>query len=118
MKKQSFIYSLRDAFLGIAHCVVFERNIQINIAAALLAGFLAWWVKLEKLELLILILTSVCVLVAEMFNTAIEAVVDLISPEFHPIARIAKHIAAGAVLLTALASLVVGYILFFPKLFG
>lgn len=118
MRKQAFRYSLRDALLGIIHCVIFERNMRINVIAAFLAGFLAWWVKLEKLELLILLLTIMSVLAAEMFNTAIEAVVDLVSPEFHPIARIAKHVAAGAVLLTAITSIVVGYVLFFPKLFG
>lgn len=86
--------------------------------AAIAVLFFAWYFKFSKLEVLVLVLTITLVLVAEIINTAIEVVVDLISPEYHLLAGLAKDIAAGAVLMTALAALAVAYILFYHKIFS
>jgi diacylglycerol kinase len=118
MAKQSMWSAVKNAFEGIVYCVKTERNMKIHVLAAVLVGILAWRFSLNQQELLVLLLTVVIVLVTEMINTAMEAVVDLASPEVHPLAKLAKNISAGAVLLTALASLVVAYILFFSKLCG
>lgn len=114
--KNGLTKSLRHAFAGIIYSVRRERNMRIHLFAACAAFTLAWRLNLDKHEILILCLTVAGVLVAETFNTALETLVDLVSPEFHPLAKVAKDTAAGAVLLAALASLVVGYLLFVPKL--
>lgn len=89
---------------------------RIHMVAACLVFAMAWWFNLERGELLMLCLTVAGVMVAEAFNTAIEALVDLVSPDFHPLAKAAKDASAGAVLIAAIVSLFVGYILFAPKL--
>lgn len=113
VKKQSILCAFKSAFAGIYYCIWHERNMKFHMGAMLLSVFLCWRFALEKNEILILLLTVEAVLVAEMINTVVETLVDLISPEIHPLAKIAKDIAAGAVLLTAIFSLLVGYMLFF-----
>lgn len=108
--------AFKNAFSGIVYCVRYERNMKFHIIAALIAGGMAWWQRLSPYEILILLLTVASVLVAEMMNTVVEAVVDLVSPEIHPLAKIAKDVAAGAVLVVAMTSLLVGYLLFFGKI--
>ena len=116
MNKQSLFHAFKNAFVGIVYCTRHERNMKIHISFACVAGYLAWWLSLDSYEIIILILTITCVFVAEMMNTVVEAIVDLVSPQVHPLAKIAKDVAAGAVLLTAVAALLVGYRLFFVKL--
>lgn len=118
MKKQNLLRAFKYAIEGILYCICYERNMKIHMIAALLAGGLAWWLKLDRYEILILVITVASVLVTEMINTVIETIVDMISPELHPLAKIAKDVAAGAVLITAIASLFIGYILFFDKIWG
>ncbi|SFL32504.1 diacylglycerol kinase family protein [Pelosinus propionicus] len=115
-KKQNLLISVKSAFEGISYCAMHERNMKIHIVAGVIAGFLSWWFSLDKYEILILLVTIEGVLVAEMINTVVETLVNMISPEFHPLAKIAKDVAAGAVLISAMFSLVVGYMLFFLKL--
>jgi Diacylglycerol kinase len=91
--------------------------LRIHAAAAFLAMVAGFRLGLSGGELAVLALTIAAVLVAEMFNTAVEALVDIVSPGFHPLAKVAKDVAAGGVLVTALASLVVAYVLFVPRLF-
>lgn len=116
MAKQSLPKAFRNAFAGIVYCIRYERNIKIQIAIAVLAGALAWWIDLDRYERAVLLLTIAGVLVAEVMNTVAEAIVDIISPEFHPLAKIAKDAAAGAVLISAVTSLLIGYLLFSSKL--
>jgi len=72
--------------------------------------------KLNNIELLILALTIALVLTAEMINTAIEIVVDMFTKEYHPLAKAAKNVAAGAVLISALSAVIVGYLIFYDKI--
>lgn len=116
MERQSLRRAFENAFAGIVHCILYERNMKIHIVAALLAGITAWWLKCNTYEILILVITIAGVLVAEMMNTMVEALVDLVMPEIHPLAKIIKDVAAGIVLVVAIASLVVGYLLFFEKI--
>lgn len=85
---------------------------RLHGLAGALAIICAWWSELAYWEWFILFLTIGSVLLAETINTAIELVVDLVEPNFHPIAGIAKDVAAGAVLITALQAVVVGILLF------
>ena len=116
MDKQSLPRAFKNAVDGIVYCALHERNMKIHIIAALLAGYLAWYLRLDSDEILILILTIASVLITEMINTVVEVIVDMVSPQVHPLAKIAKDVAAGAVLISTIVSLLVGYILFFEKL--
>lgn len=85
------------------------------LAGVLILTF-AWWSGLEYWKWLILILTMGGVFLAETINTAIELVVDLVEPHFHPLAGLAKDVAAGTVLITVLQALVVGVLLFYQPM--
>ena len=89
---------------------------QFHLIAALAAVALAWRLDFSILEQAVLLLTIAGVITAEMVNTAIETVINKISPEFHPLAKAAKDVAAGAVLVQAIAALGVGVVLFGGKL--
>lgn len=91
---------------------------KIHGIATIIAITCGIFTGLNRIEWLILIITIVLVMGAEMVNTAIESVVDLASPEIHPLAKKAKDIAAGAVLLFAIASVIIGFIIFVPKWIG
>jgi len=116
MAKQSLPRAFKNALAGMIYCALHERNMKIHMFAACFAGCLAWWLQLDRYEMLILLLTISSVLVAEMMNTVVEALVDIVSPEIHPLAKIAKDVSAGAVLIASIMSLFVAYILFFEKM--
>jgi len=115
---RSLLRSFRFAASGVAYCFRTQRNLKLHVAAAMLAMVAGWRFGLSAAELGVLVLTIAAVLVAEMFNTAVEALVDLVSPQYHPRAKVAKDVAAGGVLVTAMVSLVVAYLLFIPRIFG
>lgn len=116
IEKGNLASSFKHALAGLAYCVQRERNIKIHLAAAIMAFILGWYLELSRVEFLLLLLFVAAVLIAEVINTAVEVVVDLVSPEFHLLAKAAKDVAAGAVLLAALTSLIAGGLLFLPKL--
>jgi diacylglycerol kinase len=118
MRQKKWLWAFKHALDGIIYCFVSQRNLRLHVAAAVLAVVLALYLRLSATEVILLVLTIAGVIVAEMLNTAVETIVDFTSPEFHPLAKIAKDVAAGAVLIMAVASLVVGYLLFFHRLFG
>lgn len=108
----SLFHSFNYATEGIIHALRTQRNLWIHftIAAAVLVAALAFGVS--KIELMLLLLAVTFVLVAELVNTAIEATVDVASTSFDPMAKLAKDIAAGAVLVAALNAVAVGYLVF------
>ena len=116
MKSRSFLQSLRHAGRGIVDGWRTGRNLRIQAFLGFCAVGLGLFVGLSPLEWAVLSLMIGVVLAAELANTAIENAVDLASPEYHELARLAKDMAAGAVLLLALTSLAVGAWLFVPKL--
>ncbi len=104
--------SFRYALAGVLHGFTTQRNVRLHFLfgiAALVAGFIF---RLSRTELAILVLTIAVVLVAEIFNTCVETVVDMITTEFSPAGKIAKDMAAGAVLITSGSAVVIGVLLF------
>jgi diacylglycerol kinase len=110
------IVGFKYAFRGIFDLIRLQRNAQVHVfvITVLVAVSLAW--KVSATEWLVLILTMTLVLAMEAMNTAVEAVVDLASPEYHPLAKRAKDVAAGAVLLTAIGAVFIALIIFGPRL--
>ncbi|HTK03737.1 MAG TPA: diacylglycerol kinase family protein [Alphaproteobacteria bacterium] len=108
--------SFKFAFEGLKTEFKKGRNFRIQIACGFLVIILGLILKLETFEWLSLILIITLVLILELVNTSLEAIVDLVSPEIHPKAKIAKDVAAGAVLVAAVASVVIGAVIFLPKL--
>ncbi|MGH2450744.1 MAG: diacylglycerol kinase family protein [Candidatus Limnocylindria bacterium] len=108
--------SFRYAAAGLLHLLRTQRNFRIEAGIGLAACGLGLWLGLEPVGWAVLALTIALVLILEGLNTALELAVDLASPEVHPKAKAAKDIAAGMVLLAALASLAVGVALFGPRL--
>jgi diacylglycerol kinase (ATP) len=93
-----------------------ERNMRIHFLAALFFIILGAFLNFSYLEIITLCVTITFVLASEMINTALELTVDMVKSEFHPMARIIKDVAAGAVLLSAINAVIVGYILFYKRI--
>ncbi len=110
--------SIATALGGVKHTLRHERNARIELGIAATAVLLGLLLGFTALEWAILALLIVTVLALEMMNTALEAVVDLVSPDHHPLAKVAKDTAAGAVVLGAVGSLVVALFLFGPRLWA
>ena len=104
--------SFRFAFRGIWYCLKNERNFRIHLAAACYVLFFSRFYGFSHSETVVLLLTVSLVIAAEMINTAIERLVDMLSPSYNPLARLAKDIAAGAVLIFALIAVVIGAVMF------
>lgn len=118
MSLRKLLNSFNYAAAGIVYSIQSQRNMKIHMTAALLVLGLSVYLRISSREFLIIFCAITLVIMAELFNTAVEAVVDLYVQEYHPLARTAKNVAAGAVLLAALNSIVVAYIIIFPRLEG
>ena len=116
MHKDPFYKSLGYAISGIIQCIQKERNIKIHLVFMFLVIICGFLFRLSITEWLVCILLFGLVISLELVNTAIEAVVDLCTQEYHPLAKIAKDTASGAVLISAIASVVIGLIIFVPKI--
>jgi len=116
MRAGTLLASFRYAFAGIRYLLWTQRNAKIHSAIGLVAVALGLVLGLARYEWLVLLLTITMVLAAEGVNTAVEAAVDLAAPNYHPLAKIAKDVGAGTVLLTAIASVLIGLLLFLPHL--
>jgi diacylglycerol kinase len=114
----SLIASFRYAFAGFWYVVRTQRNMRIHLLFAAAVVALGLYVRLEWTQWAILGLTSGFVLVAEMFNTVAEAAMDAATPYYHPLVQVAKDVAAGAVLVTALISVSVGLLVMGPPLWA
>jgi diacylglycerol kinase len=114
--RSHFIQSLRHAIDGIADALQRERHMQFHLAATIIVMVLATWLQVAAGDWLWLLTAITAVWVAELMNTAMERAVDLASSEKHPLAKAAKDIAAGAVLIAALFSVVIGLIILGPPL--
>lgn len=108
--------SFSCAIAGLIYCIKTEKNMKIHILATIIAVIVALVVKLNYTEWGLLILTIFMVLVAETVNTAVEKTVDLVTTEYHPLAKLAKNLAAGAVLLAAIGSLLMAVVIFGPHI--
>ena len=110
------LQSLNWAFEGVIHVLRTQRNMRIHFAVATVVLILAFSYGVTKLELMALLVAISFVLIAEMVNTAIEATIDLATTSFDPLAKAAKDIAAGAVLIAAVNAIVIGYLVFAERL--
>ena len=115
-KKHSILKSFSYAFEGIATAFKNEPNFKVQAVIAVLVLLSAIILKFPLLEMGLLVLTIGIVLILELINTALEALVDLASERINPKAKIAKDVSAAAVLSSAILSVIVGTILFLPKL--
>lgn len=116
MQAESVWHSFRYAFAGIWHTLKTQRNAKIHTAITVAVILSGVFFRLPARDWAVLALTIGVVFAAETLNTAVEAIVDLVSPEFHPLAKIAKDAAAGAVLITAIAAVAVGLLILLPPL--
>ncbi|MBX3113491.1 MAG: diacylglycerol kinase [Fimbriimonadaceae bacterium] len=108
MSKRDMVGPFRVAFGGIIHTFRTQRHMRIHLYVTFATILAAMFFRLRLREILVLLFMITFVLVAEMFNSAIEATVDLASPNYHPLAKFAKDIAAGAVLITTIMAIIVG----------
>ena len=106
------IESFNYAFQGVVHALRTHRNMRVHVVIAAAVLIAAIVLGVSRLELIALLLSITFVLVAEMLNTAIESAIDVATTSFDPLAKLAKDIAAGAVLISAVNALVVGYLVF------
>ena len=114
--KRTFKGSVKNCLDGISYVTKNEKNFKREIALGIIALILSYILKIDKIEFII-ILTMIClVLTAEIINTAIERTVDLVTKEYHELARIDKDVSAGSVLVTSIFALIIGIIIFIPKI--
>ena len=114
--KQSIVKAFNAAIEGIIYTFKKERNMKIHYCVALVILISSLYLGFSKIEMILLLFTISLVLISEMFNTAVEKTVDMITDDYHPLAKIAKDVAAGGVLIASLNAAVVGYILFYDIL--
>ena len=114
--KAKFSESARHAMDGINYVIMKERNFKIEIIFGILVSIAGIYFNVSILEWLVLVVTIAIVLCLEMVNTAIERTVDLVTKEYNELAKISKDVAAGAVLIMSMFSVVVGIIIFLPKI--
>ena len=114
-RPRSLLDSFNYAFEGIIHVLRTQRNMRIHFAVAVVVLVAAIVADVTKLELIALLLSITFVLIAEMINTAIEGAIDVATSSFDPMAKLAKDIAAGAVLIAAINAVAVGYLVFSGK---
>ena len=112
MKKRTIADSFNAAIEGIIYTIKTQRNMRLHFLFAILIILVSIFLQLEKIELLVICSAVALVLICEMFNTAIEKIIDLITPDFHPLARIIKDVAAGCVLISTIFAVIAGYLVF------
>lgn len=112
----SFLQSLRVAARGVREAIAEERNLRTHLVITAFVVLLGAWLRVSPVEWGLLLLCIGLVLSVELLNTAVEAVVDLTSPEYHELARKAKDIAAGAVLTVTVLAVLIGLVILLPPL--
>ncbi|PQA97472.1 diacylglycerol kinase (ATP) [Chryseobacterium piscicola] len=117
MRKPALHKSLINAFRGVFLMLKFERNFQIEVVALLMNIFLIFYLKISNLDTILILIVCFLVLSAEAFNTAIEKICDIIQPEFDKRIGFIKDVSAGAVILTAILSMMVGIFVYWKYIF-
>lgn len=112
----SRIVSLRNAFTGLWYVIKTQKNAWIHAVATITVLGISIWLGVPPRDMAVLFLTIATVWTAEFLNTALEAVVDLASPQKHPLAKVGKDVGAAAVLIAALASVFIGLLILGPLL--
>lgn len=109
---RSFTY----AWNGLMFVIKNEQNMRIHLSAAFLVILLAIFLDISRSQFILLFIVIGIVLSLEMMNTAIEKTIDLITADYHPLAKVAKDVAAGAVFLFSLIAVIIGFFIFLPPL--
>ena len=115
-KKEAIQHSFRHAFDGLSHFFKFERNSIVHLIISVLVIILGFLLKISLVEWGLIIITIALVLGSELLNTAVEKACDKIQPEFDPSIKVIKDLAAGSVLIFAIASIILGILIFLPPL--
>ena len=115
-KKDPLYKSFKYAFEGIFAGIKKERNMKIHCIAAILVIISGIIFKISAIEWCVCFLLFGLIMALELVNTSVEAVVDLVTNDYHPLAKLAKDTAAGAVLIAAIMSVIIGCIIFIPKI--
>jgi len=113
-----FRESLKTALIGITYLFLYHRNMRIIFLSGIAAFLLGVYYKLKGIELVALCVTITLVFMAEMFNTAIEMIIDMSTRKYHTLIRLVKDIAAAVVLIASLNAVGVGIILFWRRIFN
>ncbi len=113
---KKFINSFKYPIKGLRYAYNNEQNLVVDVGIALVVCIFGVLFHINKYEWAILVLTIGLVISCELINTAIEAVVDLVTQEYHPLAKVAKDTSAAAVFIFALVAIIVGIIIFVPKI--
>jgi len=116
-KFRRFRESLKLAMKGVVYLFLYHRNMRIIFIVGIAAFLLGVYFKLKGIELVALCITVTLVFMAEIFNTAIELMMDMLTDKYHTLIKLVKDIAAAVVLIASLNALGVGYILFIRKIF-
>jgi diacylglycerol kinase (ATP) len=111
-----FLTSFKYAFNGIAKSVYIESKIRFHYLAAVAVIIAGFFFNVSLTSWALLVFAIGLVIVSEMFNTAIEKIVDLVSPQQHPLAGLVKDLAAGAVLISAITAAIIGLLVFLPEI--
>ncbi|WP_270941339.1 diacylglycerol kinase [Romboutsia lituseburensis] len=114
--RQGIIQAFNAAIEGILYTFKSERNMKIHYCVAVIVLVASLFFDIGRIEMIMLIFAISLVVISEMFNTAIEKTIDMVTDTYHPLAKIAKDVAAGGVLIATLNSVVVGYLIFYNKL--
>ncbi|NLG10707.1 MAG: diacylglycerol kinase family protein [Coriobacteriaceae bacterium] len=116
-RSRSLTASFGYAFQGIFQVITTQRNMRIHLIVAVLAILAALGLQLQALEWVAILILIGLVLAFEMLNTALETLIDLVSPKFHPLAKIIKDVGAGMVLILAITAVIGGSIIYLHALF-
>ncbi len=116
MRSRNILEAFRCAFSGLWYTLRTQRNMRFHLAIASGVVIAGLWLRLSTDQWALIALTSGLVLVSEMANTVIEKLVDLVCPEYHPLAKIVKDVMAGAVVLAAIIAVIVGLLILGPPL--
>lgn len=115
-RSSRLLRSFGYAFQGLAHMLRTQPNARIHVIISTGVILLAWWLRLSRSDWAVLLLAIMIVWIAELFNTAVEAVVDMTMPRPHPLAKTAKDVAAAAVFVGAIGAVLIGLLLLGPPL--
>lgn len=115
-KNKNFFEALKNALNGLKYAIKTQKDLKIQIFIAIIVIIMSILLKISKIEMIIITISIFLVIFAEIMNTAIEKTVDLVTQEYNEIAKIAKDVSAGAVLVLAINSIIIGLYIFGDKI--
>jgi len=113
---RSRIPAFKNAFSGLWHVIRTQKNAWIHIIATITAAVLGFWLGINKTEWALVVFSIAIVWSAEVFNTSLETIFDILIAEPHPLVKIGKDVGAAAVLISSTAALIIGILIFLPKI--